>query len=983
MEEDYLAIQKNGVGANDHSPAAQAFKTRILPLIDQEINQGKHFAQFRQVYRAVILAQWFKKKMKDTILSRAYFNSNKTKGVEALDPAIREKIYNEYVAAFKQGVYNYVKTTSGDASLACGLNGKRSVPIFGSKITKRQYFSGGIVLEGTAIPETLPESAMPPRLAEQVMAPLTVAIRMFPTVEPSRLRPVVEGYPLHELTQTQKKELTDWLDHYQRRHFIVDDGNISDRVDSSSMVIGRHRFENAGLNGAIAKDQIEETGLDWNSISEKLIENGWARRINPAEVHLTANFDKEKDQMSKIFGDDFSKVLPILQQALNWEKVSGIFLDPANGFATTAEFDRKGKPINIRLTEHGLYHAENAMLKIFGPQIYWEKIYPLLSDTRRWVEVTRHSRITLEVSARDKIEKLIRARLRTMDFPPVAERHYRMASAVKERWVSWLKDYLLMVDFMMPVNQRTALAEDIIYLYEQNGGNKEDYEVYVTQLLEYYGVSYEARELIYAYLEVGLSQQSFWYYTQNDIDHAAEVDLTIQADIQSMTHTRGGLVDNPTYYILHELLLDISPAKISEVINHHYGDPHTYFGAAKEDMMSIAADLLPRIIRVRTKISHALPVYEEIVKKNRASSPPDLRELDHEFIRLTQLLMRLSNKGASKLRLVEVRKARMKVFSQLRAGNYASASSDYEADIARSRAADATNAVPKRIKGGYAGLVTAYPMAVARLRRLIAGRADNRDITRAQQRVNKLQLMLISDRIAMGTKRRLNLIIGNLQNARDFDTTRALAPSILLQIEALVNSGALDFDNPLDRKIFQLGLLLQQKLQGQELFDAMDGTLRLESINANKQLWGMHAAAIAAVAARYISDKYELMKAIWHFPSAVQGTGIAPYLKFKKFLMNGTLDSGDKVFDSVLPFEQASVAAADICTALGFGPSRQTAVAQPDGGLDLNRLSENIETLKNGNGVKINGEALAVQLKNITGLTPVVVAVTIPVSRRK
>jgi hypothetical protein len=180
-----------------------------------------------------------------------------------------------------------------------------------------------------------------------------------------------------------------------------------------------------------------------------------------------------------------------------------------------------------------------------------------------------------------------------------------------------------------------------------------------------------------------------------------------------------------------------------------------------------------------------------------------------------------------------------------------------------------------------------------------------------------------------------------------------------------------------------LGLLLQQKLQGQELFDAMDGTLRLESINANKQLWGMHAAAIAAVAARYISDKYELMKAIWHFPSAVQGTGIAPYLKFKKFLMNGTLDSGDKVFDSVLPFEQASVAAADICTALGFGPSRQTAVAQPDGGLDLNRLSENIETLKNGNGVKINGEALAVQLKNITGLTPVVVAVTIPVSRRK
>jgi hypothetical protein len=54
---------------------------------------------------------------------------------------------------------------------------------------------------------------------------------------------------------------------------------------------------------------------------------------------------------------------------------------------------------------------------------------------------------------------------------------------------------------------------------------------------------------------------------------------------------------------------------------------------------------------------------------------------------------------------------------------------------------------------------------------------------------------------------------------------------------------------------------------------------------------------------------------------------------------------------------------------------------QSDGGFNLNNLSRNIETLKNGEGVEINGEVLATQLKNITGLTPVVIDVIMPNSR--
>ena len=123
-DEDYLAMQKNGIGANNN---ANAMRDVIVPLIEKEVNTGKHFASLRQVYRSIILAGWFKKKLKDTILNQVYFNQKKTKGAENNDPALKEKIYNEYVSAFKKGVYNVIKSER-----------------VGMRISRRQYFSGGV-----------------------------------------------------------------------------------------------------------------------------------------------------------------------------------------------------------------------------------------------------------------------------------------------------------------------------------------------------------------------------------------------------------------------------------------------------------------------------------------------------------------------------------------------------------------------------------------------------------------------------------------------------------------------------------------------------------------------------------------------------------------------------------------------------------------------------------------------------------------------
>jgi len=156
-ETDYLATQKNSGNGDGSiffrknrtvpiSDSTIAFKKYILPSIEKEVNQGKHFAHLRQIYSAVILATWFKQRLKDTILNERYFDQKKIKGADTADKAIREKIYAEYVKAFQQGVYNYVKKES------VGANDYSPV----KKIIRRAYFSGGIVLGVTAKIEVSP-----------------------------------------------------------------------------------------------------------------------------------------------------------------------------------------------------------------------------------------------------------------------------------------------------------------------------------------------------------------------------------------------------------------------------------------------------------------------------------------------------------------------------------------------------------------------------------------------------------------------------------------------------------------------------------------------------------------------------------------------------------------------------------------------------------------------------------------------------------
>ena len=126
---DYLAVSKNNAAkvTREQEIALKVFKEVVLPELNKEINTGSNFKELRQMYHSFALAMWFKAKLKDT-LYRYYINQNKTSGIDLNDKTIKELVYNQYLDAFRKCAYNYVK----------------SERVASRKVTKRQYFSGGV-----------------------------------------------------------------------------------------------------------------------------------------------------------------------------------------------------------------------------------------------------------------------------------------------------------------------------------------------------------------------------------------------------------------------------------------------------------------------------------------------------------------------------------------------------------------------------------------------------------------------------------------------------------------------------------------------------------------------------------------------------------------------------------------------------------------------------------------------------------------------
>ncbi len=109
LEADYKAFIYHRHVYEDAGAYSEVLRDVILPELRQEVNEGKNFAVVRQVYNAMILATWYKRHLKDSLLGRIYVGRNKVTGVDIADKDAKEKIFRQYLKAYKKCVYNYIK----------------------------------------------------------------------------------------------------------------------------------------------------------------------------------------------------------------------------------------------------------------------------------------------------------------------------------------------------------------------------------------------------------------------------------------------------------------------------------------------------------------------------------------------------------------------------------------------------------------------------------------------------------------------------------------------------------------------------------------------------------------------------------------------------------------------------------------------------------------------------------------------------------
>jgi hypothetical protein len=142
MEDDFRALQAQGAA---HGPAegrlgeatvtetsrvaSDAFKRNILPALEHEVNHGQRFAPLRQVYHSLILALWYKEAWTTSLFHQLYADQKKVTGIDKNDKKLKDEIYQRYVAAFRRGIYNYIR---------------QDYDVRTREVVNRKYFSGGM-----------------------------------------------------------------------------------------------------------------------------------------------------------------------------------------------------------------------------------------------------------------------------------------------------------------------------------------------------------------------------------------------------------------------------------------------------------------------------------------------------------------------------------------------------------------------------------------------------------------------------------------------------------------------------------------------------------------------------------------------------------------------------------------------------------------------------------------------------------------------
>ncbi|MBU1996756.1 MAG: hypothetical protein KKD07_03180 [Candidatus Omnitrophica bacterium] len=195
LEEDYLALEANSYDITSDPSAnmqSEIMRDIIIPEIEKEVNEGKHFAPLRQMFNAMILANWYKQALKESFLGQAYVDKNKTQGIDLEDKDMKKKIYDRYVEAFEKGVYDYVKEEYDEVT---------------QEIIPRKYFSGGIKASLTGRVHQPEERETVPTLSRELQGAEVVGM-------------VLDNPVLSQVEDSDKGPDTSMLSTAERRQFV-------------------------------------------------------------------------------------------------------------------------------------------------------------------------------------------------------------------------------------------------------------------------------------------------------------------------------------------------------------------------------------------------------------------------------------------------------------------------------------------------------------------------------------------------------------------------------------------------------------------------------------------------------------------------------------------------------------------------------------------------------------------------------------------
>ncbi len=181
--------------------ATQIVQEVLLPYIEQEVNQGEYFVALRQIYAAMIMAEWYKQRVvSQSVWGKNFIGRAKIKGFDTEDLSIPDKVYGVYLKSVHQGVFDYIYEEFDRQT---------------HELVPRKYFSGGFSagLQGSRLSENLRIVDNAEGGAIDAQADISVSVRLedIPGA----------GIPKTARVLKTRKQVNDFLAHSDRQQGYI------------------------------------------------------------------------------------------------------------------------------------------------------------------------------------------------------------------------------------------------------------------------------------------------------------------------------------------------------------------------------------------------------------------------------------------------------------------------------------------------------------------------------------------------------------------------------------------------------------------------------------------------------------------------------------------------------------------------------------------------------------------------------------------